>query len=55
MTDGVLAEYAVLSEDGVVPIPEHLSYEEAAALPLAAVTAWNALTSGGHPGPARPC
>ncbi|MEV1248112.1 NAD(P)-dependent alcohol dehydrogenase [Nonomuraea sp. NPDC050022] len=53
MTDGVLAEYAVLSEDGVVPIPEHLSYEEAAALPLAAVTAWNALTSGGAPRPGQ--
>ncbi|MEV4253107.1 NAD(P)-dependent alcohol dehydrogenase [Spirillospora sp. NPDC049652] len=44
--DGVLTEYAVLDEDGVVPVPEHLSYEEAAAFPLAAVTAWNALTSG---------
>jgi len=44
--DGVLAEYSVMSEDGVVPIPEHLSFEEAAALPLAAVTAWNALTTG---------
>ncbi|MEV4173424.1 NAD(P)-dependent alcohol dehydrogenase [Nonomuraea sp. NPDC049709] len=49
--DGVLTEYALLSEDGVVPIPDHLSYEEAAALPLAAVTAWNALTTGG---PLRP-
>ncbi|GAA2292794.1 NAD(P)-dependent alcohol dehydrogenase [Nonomuraea roseoviolacea subsp. roseoviolacea] len=51
MVDGMLTEYAVLGEDGVVPIPEHLSYEEAAALPLAAVTAWNALTSGGVPRP----
>jgi NADPH:quinone reductase-like Zn-dependent oxidoreductase len=52
MTDGMLTEYALLSEDGVVPVPEHLSYEEAAALPLAAVTAWNALTTGGalYPG-----
>ncbi|MCO6007203.1 NAD(P)-dependent alcohol dehydrogenase [Actinoallomurus purpureus] len=49
MIDGMLTEYAVLSEDGVVPIPEHLSFQEAAALPLAAVTAWNALTSGGAP------
>ncbi|MEV1169425.1 NAD(P)-dependent alcohol dehydrogenase [Nonomuraea sp. NPDC049784] len=45
--DGMLTEYAVLREDGVVHIPEHLSFEEAAALPLAAVTAWNALTTGG--------
>ncbi|ADI07243.1 alcohol dehydrogenase [Streptomyces bingchenggensis BCW-1] len=51
MIDGVLTEYAVLSEDGVVHIPEHLSYEEAATLPLAAVTAWNALTAGGAPRP----
>ncbi|MBN6058423.1 NAD(P)-dependent alcohol dehydrogenase [Nonomuraea sp. RK-328] len=51
MIDGVLTEYAVLGEDGVVPVPELLSYEEAAALPLAAVTAWNALSSGGAPRP----
>jgi NADPH:quinone reductase-like Zn-dependent oxidoreductase len=41
--DGLLAEYAVLHEDGVVPVPAHLSYAEAATLPCAAVTAWNAL------------
>src|SRR5262245_24571961 len=43
--DGMLAEYVVLPQDGVVHIPPHLSFEEAAALPCAAVTAWNALTS----------
>jgi NADPH:quinone reductase-like Zn-dependent oxidoreductase len=43
--DGMFAEYVVLSEDGVVPIPPHLSYEEASTLPCAAVTAWNALTT----------
>jgi NADPH:quinone reductase-like Zn-dependent oxidoreductase len=37
----------VLSEEGVVPAPEHLSDEEAAALPCAAVTAWNALVTEG--------
>jgi NADPH:quinone reductase-like Zn-dependent oxidoreductase len=42
--DGMLTEFVVLSEDGVVRIPEHLSFEEAATLPCAAVTAWNALT-----------
>jgi NADPH:quinone reductase-like Zn-dependent oxidoreductase len=41
--DGMLAEYVVLEEEGVVPIPEHLSLEEAATLPCAAVTAWNAM------------
>jgi NADPH:quinone reductase-like Zn-dependent oxidoreductase len=39
----MLAEYVVLSEQGVVKVPEHLSDEEAATLPCAAVTAWNAL------------
>jgi NADPH:quinone reductase-like Zn-dependent oxidoreductase len=42
--DGMLAEHVVLREQGVVPFPEFLSYEEAATLPCAAVTAWNALT-----------
>jgi NADPH:quinone reductase-like Zn-dependent oxidoreductase len=43
--DGMLAEYVVLHQEGVVLIPRHLSYAEAAALPCAGVTAWNALTS----------
>src|SRR4029434_3095072 len=41
--DGMLSEVVVLDEDAVVHIPPHLSYEEAATLPCAAVTAWNAL------------
>jgi NADPH:quinone reductase-like Zn-dependent oxidoreductase len=45
--DGVLAEYVVLPEDGVVPVPEHLGDEEAATLPCAAVTAWHALITAG--------
>ncbi len=49
--DGMLAEYVVLREEGIVGIPEHLSYEEAATLPCAAVTAWNAvIESGVKPG-----
>src|SRR5207248_4061469 len=52
--DGMLAEFALLDEDGVVRFPEHLSYEEAATLPCAGVTAWNALHHAGEPGcPAR--
>jgi NADPH:quinone reductase-like Zn-dependent oxidoreductase len=47
--DGMLTELAVLPEQALVPIPEHLSYAEAATLPCAAVTAWNALT-GDVPG-----
>jgi NADPH:quinone reductase-like Zn-dependent oxidoreductase len=50
--DGMLSEYVVLHEDGVVRFPAHLTYEEAAPLPCAGVTAWNALQHGGDP--ARP-
>jgi NADPH:quinone reductase-like Zn-dependent oxidoreductase len=45
--EGVAAQQIVLHEDGVVKIPAHLSDEEAAALPCAAVTAWNALVTRG--------
>ncbi|MGL5941537.1 MAG: zinc-dependent alcohol dehydrogenase family protein [Waterburya sp.] len=45
--DGTLAEYVVFPEHGLVKIPEHLSYEEAATLPCAALTAWNAISTGG--------
>jgi|SRR5579875_1994685 len=41
--DGVLREFAVFSEQGLVAIPPALSDQEAAALPCAAVTAWHAL------------
>jgi len=41
--DGMLAEYVVLEEQGVVKIPGHLSLEEGATLPCAAVTAWSAI------------
>jgi NADPH:quinone reductase-like Zn-dependent oxidoreductase len=47
--DGMLAEYVLLAEDGVVRFPEHLSYEEGATLPCAGVTAWNALQYAGEP------
>jgi NADPH:quinone reductase-like Zn-dependent oxidoreductase len=46
--DGMLSEMIVSPEEGLVHIPEHLSFEEAATLPCAAVTAWNGLfTYGG--------
>ena len=41
--DGLLSEYAVFHERGLVHIPKYLSYIEAASLPCAAVTAWTAL------------
>jgi NADPH:quinone reductase-like Zn-dependent oxidoreductase len=47
--DGTLAEQIVLHEDGVVAIPPSISFEQAATLPCAAVTAWNALTVSGKP------
>lgn len=46
--DGVLREYGAFSEGSVVAIPEHLSYEEAATLPCAALTAWHALVESGR-------
>lgn len=45
---GVLAEYVIFHENGLVNIPNHLTYEEAATLPCAAVTAWNALITEGR-------
>jgi NADPH:quinone reductase-like Zn-dependent oxidoreductase len=51
--DGMAATEVLLHENGLVRIPEILSYEEAATLPCAALTAWNALftaseTQPGH-------
>lgn len=45
---GMLAEYVTLPSRACLPIPEHMSYEEAATLPCAALTAWNALVDNGH-------
>lgn len=42
-SDGVLAEFMCLNEEEVVRAPSHLSPEEAATLPVTAVTAWHAL------------
>ncbi len=41
--DGFLAEYAVVGADGLVKIPEALSYEAASTLPNPALTAWHAV------------
>lgn len=45
--DGMLTELAVLEEDGVVRLPDHLGFEEGATLPCAGVTAWHALVEIG--------
>jgi NADPH:quinone reductase-like Zn-dependent oxidoreductase len=42
-TDGMLAEFVVLEEEGVVKIPAHLSLQEGATLPCAGVTVWHAM------------
>jgi len=45
--DGTLTEYLALKESGVVRVPQHLSDDEAATLPCAGLTAWNALVTHG--------
>ncbi len=47
--DGMLTELIVLHEDGVVKIPDAMSFEEASCLPCAGLTAWNALWGAGKP------
>jgi NADPH:quinone reductase-like Zn-dependent oxidoreductase len=39
--DGLYSEYAVVDESSLVTVPSHLTAEEAATLPCAALTAWN--------------
>jgi NADPH:quinone reductase-like Zn-dependent oxidoreductase len=46
--DGVLREYGAFDEQALVRVPDHLSFAEAACLPCAAVTAWNALVCSGR-------
>jgi len=44
--DGLYSEYAVIDETAAVTVPSHLSDEEAATLPCAALTAWNGVAEG---------
>ena len=46
--DGVLREFGTFDQEGLVRIPDHLSFEEAATLPCAALTAWHALAVSGR-------
>lgn len=46
--NGVASEYVLFHEEGLACLPEYLTYEEAATLPCAGVTAWHALVSQGH-------
>src|SRR2546421_5328499 len=45
---GGYAEKAVARGDGVVPLPDALSFEEGAAIPITYATAWEALIKQGH-------
>ena len=47
-TGGMLAEVIVTSPRGLVSIPDYMSYEEAATLPCAGLTAWNGLFTQGN-------
>jgi NADPH2:quinone reductase len=42
------AEYVVVHQDEALPVPDKLSWEEAAAIPEAFLTAWDALTTRGR-------
>ncbi|HEY0458807.1 MAG TPA: NAD(P)-dependent alcohol dehydrogenase [Pyrinomonadaceae bacterium] len=46
--DGCLREFGAFDQSGLVRIPDHFSYEEAATLPCAAVTAYHALYASGN-------
>lgn len=48
---GVLQEHMLLAADGVIPFPDHLSFEEAATLPCAGLTAWRAVAIEAPVGP----
>ena len=47
-SNGVLREFAAFDACSVVAIPEYLSFAEAATLPCAGLTAWNALVESGN-------
>lgn len=46
--NGVLGDYILLEDTGIAPMPEGLSYEEAATLPTTALTAWMATVGGNN-------
>jgi NADPH:quinone reductase-like Zn-dependent oxidoreductase len=49
--DGMLSEMVLSREDGLVKFPAYLSFDEAATLPCAGLTAWSALFTHGHLAP----
>ncbi|PJZ69691.1 NAD(P)-dependent alcohol dehydrogenase [Leptospira perolatii] len=46
--DGMMSQYRVFPENGVIAFPEHLSFAEASTLPCAALTAYNAVVTFGN-------
>tara|TARA_B100000686_G_C16672347_1_gene907193 strand:- start:53 stop:1069 length:1017 start_codon:yes stop_codon:yes gene_type:complete len=46
--EGVLAEEIILPQTALLPIPDHLTFEEASTLTVAGVTAWNGLVVQGN-------
>lgn len=53
MKDGVACEYRVFAADGLVKLPAEMSTRDAASLPCAAATAWNAVIEKGRIGPGQ--
>jgi NADPH:quinone reductase-like Zn-dependent oxidoreductase len=49
--DGVLSEYRLFPEAGVLRVPDYLTDAEAAAFPCAGVTAWSAIVTLGRVAP----
>jgi NADPH:quinone reductase-like Zn-dependent oxidoreductase len=46
--DGVLSTFKIFEQEGLVHLPQYLTYEEGATLPCAAVTAWHAMAPTAH-------
>ena len=51
LTDGVASQYRLFPEHGLVATPDHLDDAQASTLPVAALTAWNAVVEQGRIGP----
>jgi NADPH:quinone reductase-like Zn-dependent oxidoreductase len=47
-TQGGYAEYVSVPRENILPIPDNLSFEEAASVPLVFLTAWHMLTTRAH-------
>lgn len=46
--EGTLEQYMIVPEQALLPIPDALSFEAAATLPCAAITAWSAIVTLGN-------